>query len=59
MLIIRMLNCIGAAFCIVTLSNWPSGSPDGHLLRVTIPDAINTIQHSDDEHIMLETCKGL
>jgi hypothetical protein len=53
-LIIRKLNCIDAASGIVTLSKWPSGAqverelqssslsacaPDGHLLRVTIPDA--------------------
>ena len=39
MLIIRRLNCIDAASGIVTLSQWPSGAPDGHLMRVTIPDA--------------------
>ena len=54
MLIIRRLNCIDAASGIVTLSKLPSGAqverellcsslstcaPDGHLLRVTIPDA--------------------
>ena len=52
MLIIRRLNCIDAASGIVTLSKWPSGAQverelrslstcalDGHLLRVTIPDA--------------------
>jgi hypothetical protein len=54
MLIIRRLNRIDAASGIVTLSKWPSGAqaerellcsslstcaPDGHLLRVTIPDA--------------------
>ena len=39
MLIIRRMNCIEAASGIVTLSKWPSGAPDGHLLRVTIPDA--------------------
>ena len=46
MLIIRRLNCIDAASAIVTLSKWPSGAqverglaPDGHLLKVTIPDA--------------------
>ena len=25
---------------IVTLCKWPSGAPDGHLQRVTIPDAV-------------------
>ena len=39
MLIIRNLNCIDALSGIVTLNKWPSGEPDGHLLRVTIPDA--------------------
>jgi len=24
----------------VTLCKWPSGAPDGHLHRVTIPDAV-------------------
>ena len=39
MLIIRRLKCIDAASGIITLSKWLSGAPDGHLLRVTIPDA--------------------
>ena len=52
MLISRRLNCIDAASGIVTLSKWPFGAqverelrslstcaPDGHLLRVTTPDA--------------------
>ena len=39
MLINRRLNCIDAASGIVILSKWLSGTPDGHLLRVTIPDA--------------------
>ena len=51
MLIIRTLNCIDAASGIVSLSKWLSGAqvegelsplstcaPDGHLVRVTIPD---------------------
>ena len=38
MLTIRRLNCIDAASGIVTLSKWPFVVPDGHLLRVTIPD---------------------
>ena len=41
MLIIRRLNYTDAASCIVTLSKWPFGAPDGHLLRVTIPDAVS------------------
>ena len=39
-LIIRRSNYINRASGIVTLSKWPSGAPDGHLQRVTIPDAI-------------------
>ena len=39
MLIIRRLNCIDSASRSVTLSKWPFSVPDGHLLRVTIPDA--------------------
>ena len=39
MLIIRRFNCIDAASGIFTLSKWLTGAPDGHLLRVTIPDA--------------------
>ena len=39
MLVVRRLNCIDAATGIVTLSKWPSGAPDGHVLSVTIPDA--------------------
>ena len=55
MLIIRMLNFIDAASGIVTLIQWPSGvqvesslstcAPDGHLLRVTIPE-VASIQFS-------------
>ena len=54
MLIIRRLNCIGPASGIVTVSkslsgaqverelrssSLSTGTPDSHLLRVTIPDA--------------------
>ena len=39
MLIIRRLNCVDAASGIVILSNWASGAPDSHILRVAIPDA--------------------
>ena len=39
MLIIRRLNSIDAASGIVNLRKWPSGAPDGNLMRVTIPDA--------------------
>ena len=35
-------------------------APDGHWLRVTIPDAAPVqFKTPDDEHIMLETCRGL
>ena len=57
--IIRRLNCIDAASGTVTLSKWPSGTPEGHLLRVTVPDAASfTIQPPDDGHITFETCRG-
>ena len=39
MFIIRRLNFIDAASGIVILNKWPSGAPDCHFLRVTIPDA--------------------
>ena len=39
-LIIRRSNCINTVSAIVTLCKWPSGTPDGHLQRVTIPDAV-------------------
>ena len=32
LLILRRSNCITIAFGIVTLSKWPSGAPNGHLL---------------------------
>ena len=64
MLIIRRLNCIDAASGIVTLSKWPFGV-HVHLCTerplTEIDDTrscINIIQPPDDEHIMLETCRG-
>ena len=60
MLIIMRLNCIDAASGIVTLSKWPSGAPDGHLQRVTIPDVVliqfDLLMMSTT---LLETCRGL
>ena len=58
MLIIRRLNCIDAASGIVTLSKWLSSAQpltDSDDTRCSI----NTIQPLDDEHIMLETYRGL
>jgi len=69
-LIIRRSNCTNTASGVVTLSKWPSGMqvereistciPDGHLQRVTIPDAV-LVQF--DLLLMsttlLETCRGL
>ena len=64
MLIIRRLNYIDVASGIITLSKWPSGAhverellcsslstcaPDGHLPRVTRPDA-ESIQFN---HVMM------
>ena len=39
-LIIRGSNCINTASGIVSICKWPSGTADGHLQRVTIPDAV-------------------
>ena len=38
--LIMRSNFINTASGIVALCKWPSGAPDGHLQRVTIPDAI-------------------
>jgi hypothetical protein len=63
MLIIRRLNCIDAASGIVTLGKWLSGAQMCTGQPLTENDdnrcCINTIQPPDDEHIMLETCRGL
>jgi len=44
----------------VTLCKWPSGVPDSHLQRVTIPDAVliqlDLLMMSTT---LLETCRGL
>ena len=59
-LIIRRSNCVNTAFGIVTLCKWPSGAPDGHLLRVTIPDTV-LIQFDllTISTTLFETCRGL
>jgi len=44
-LIIRRSECINIASGMATLCKWPFGAPDGHLQRVTIPDAILTFRH--------------
>ena len=53
-------NCIKTVSGIVTLCKWPSGALDGHLQRVTIPDAV-LIQFDLLMMSMklLETCRGL
>ena len=68
MLIIRRSNCTNRASDIVTFFKWPSGMqverevyiPDGHLQRVTIPDAVlvqfDVLKMSTT---LLETCRGL
>ena len=70
MLIIWRSNCTNTASGIVTLCKWPSGmqvesslstcKPDGHLKRVTIPDAVlvqfDLLMMSTT---LLETCRGL
>jgi len=51
---------VNTASGIVTLSKWPSGAPDGHLLKVTIPDAVlikfYLLMMSTT---LLETCRAL
>ena len=71
MLIIRRLNCIDAASGIVTLSKWPYGTQVDRQFSLNLCTGrpltdsddtrfcINTIQPPDDEHIVLETCRGL
>ena len=71
MLIIRRLNCIDAAPGIVTLSKWPSGAQVDREIPLNLCTGrpftesddticcISTIQPPDDEHIMLETRRGL
>ena len=73
MLIIRRLNFIDAASGIITLSKGLSGAQVKRGLQsslnlctgrpLTESDdtrcCINKIQPPDDEHIMLETCRGL
>jgi len=70
MLILRRSNCTDAASGIVTLSKWPSGAQvERFPLKLCIGRpltesddtrcCINTIHPPKDEHIMLETCRGL
>ena len=64
MLIIRRLNCIDAAAGIITRSKWPFGAQvemAGQPLTESDDNrcCVSTIQPPDDEHIMLETCRGL
>jgi len=64
LLILRRSNCINTVSGIVIFCKWPSGAhsfstcaPDGHLLRVTIPDAV-LIQFEllRMSKLLLETC---
>ena len=69
MLIIRRLNCIDAATGIVTFSQRLSGAQVERELNPCTGRPLaegddtrcysNTFQHPEDEHIMLETCRGL
>ena len=64
MLIIRRLNCIDAASGIVTLSKRLSAAHVDLCTGQPLTDSddtrcsTNTIQLPDDEHIMLEKCRG-
>jgi hypothetical protein len=59
-LIIRRSNFVNTASGVVTHLRWPSGVPDGHLQRVTIPDAVlikfDLLMMSTT---LPETCRGL
>jgi hypothetical protein len=60
MLIIRRSNCFNTASGIVTLCRWRSGVPDGHLQRVTIPDAVLIqLDLLIIRTTVLETCRGI
>jgi len=72
MLIIRRLKCTDAPSGIFTLSKWPSSAQverekfslnmcTGRPLTESDDTrwCISTIQPPGDEHIMLETCRGL
>ena len=60
MLIIRRSNCINTASGMATLCKWPPGAPDGHLQRVTIPDAVLIkFDLPMMSTTLLETCRGL
>ena len=60
MLIIRRSDRINTVNGIVTVCKWPSGTPDGHLQRVTKPDAVliqfDLLMMSTT---LLEKCRGL
>ena len=53
-------NSINTESGITTLFKWPSGAPDGHLQRVTLPDAVlikfYLLMMSTT---LIETCGGL
>jgi len=62
MLIIRRSNFINTASGIVTLCKRPFGVPDGHLQRVTMPDAVLVLTKFYIlmmSTTLLETCGGL
>jgi len=45
------------SICYHHTSRWPSGAPNGHLLVWWYQKLYNTILTSNDEHIVLETCR--
>ena len=73
MLILRRLKCIDAESGIVTLSLWPSGEQVERELKFSLNlctgrsltegddtrCCISTFQPPEDEHVMIEICRGL
>ena len=57
--IARRSDFINTASGIVALGKWPSGAPDSHLQRVTIPDAVLIKFDLMMNTTLLETNRGL
>ena len=63
-LIIRRSNCINTSSGMISLCKWLLGMPYRHTKQSLTQTnhtrwGINTIRSSDDEHLMLETCREM